>query len=97
MSQETCNGIETFMNYALFISCHFQVDYDSDVVLRARKVFRDNDVYLNFEKMKVKIKIGKANLHFSNLFGGDSVLGEPISFCFLFTDFLSFRFHQKYL
>ena len=49
-------------------------DYDSDVVLRARKVFRDNDTYLNFEKMKIKIKIGKANLHFSNLFGGDTVL-----------------------
>ncbi|XP_017755827.1 PREDICTED: protein takeout-like isoform X1 [Eufriesea mexicana] len=49
-------------------------DYDSDVVLRARKVFRDGDTYLNFERMKVKIKIGKANLHLSNLFGGDTVL-----------------------
>ncbi|XP_034186319.1 protein takeout isoform X2 [Osmia lignaria lignaria] len=50
-------------------------NYDSDVVLKANKVFRDNDVYLNFEGMKIKIRIGKANLHFSNLFGGDTVLG----------------------
>ncbi|XP_076238613.1 protein takeout [Calliopsis andreniformis] len=51
-------------------------NYDSDVVLRARKVFRNNDTYLNFEKMKIKIKIGNANLNFSNLFGGDgTVLG----------------------
>ncbi|XP_006620996.1 protein takeout isoform X1 [Apis laboriosa] len=49
-------------------------DYDSDVVLRARKVYRDNDIYLNFERMKVKIRIGKAHLHLSNLFGGDTVL-----------------------
>ncbi|CAK9811441.1 Protein takeout [Anthophora quadrimaculata] len=49
-------------------------DYDSDVILRARKVFRDNDTYLNFERMKVKLKIGKTNLHLSNLFGGDTVL-----------------------
>ncbi|XP_053996503.1 uncharacterized protein LOC128886019 [Hylaeus anthracinus] len=49
-------------------------NYDSDVVLRARKVFRDNDTYLNFEKMKIMIKIGRANLHLSNLFGGDTVL-----------------------
>lgn len=56
----------------------FSADYDSDVVLRASKVFRDNDTYLNFERMKINIKIGKANLHFSNLFGGDTVLSKLI-------------------
>ncbi|XP_076172813.1 protein takeout [Ptiloglossa arizonensis] len=50
------------------------VDYDSDVVLAASKVYRDNDTYLNFEKMKIKIKIGKATLNFGNLLGGDLVL-----------------------
>ncbi|KAK1120380.1 hypothetical protein K0M31_012361 [Melipona bicolor] len=49
-------------------------DYESDVVLRARKLHRDNDVYLNFEKMKLKIKINKTQLHFNNLFGGDNAL-----------------------
>ncbi|XP_001607814.1 putative beta-carotene-binding protein [Nasonia vitripennis] len=49
--------------------------YESDVVLRARKVHRDNDVYLNFEKMKLAITIGSAKVHLSNLFGGDPILG----------------------
>ncbi|XP_076763388.1 protein takeout [Xylocopa sonorina] len=49
-------------------------DYDSEVVLRARKVFRNNDTYLHFEKMKIKLKIGKTHLQLSNLFGGDTVL-----------------------
>lgn len=60
------------------IDFYSKANYDSDVVLRARKVHRDNDVYLNFEKMKMKIKIGKAHLNLSNLFGGDTVLGKPI-------------------
>ncbi|XP_043525060.1 uncharacterized protein LOC122536633 [Frieseomelitta varia] len=51
-------------------------DYESDVILRARKLHRGNDVYLNFEKMKLKIKIGRAQLHLSNLFGGDNVLAD---------------------
>lgn len=62
-----------------FFFFFFQADYDSDVVLRARKVYRDNDIYLNFERMKVKIRIGKAHLHLSNLFGGDTVLGKLIN------------------
>ncbi|CAL7939391.1 unnamed protein product [Xylocopa violacea] len=49
-------------------------DYDSDVILKAHKVFRDNDTYLHFERMKIKLKIGKTYLHLSNLFGGDTVL-----------------------
>nr|XP_031842130.1 protein takeout-like isoform X2 [Nomia melanderi] len=50
-------------------------DYDSDIVLKARKVLRGGETYLNFEKMKIKIKIGKSNLHLSNLFREDSILG----------------------
>ena len=64
--------------FVTYIYYYFQAGYESDVVLRARKLDRDNDVYLNFEKMKLKIKIGKAQLHFSNLFGGDTVLGKSI-------------------
>ena len=69
---------ENSICYVLYIYFYFQADYESDVVLRARKLDRDSDVYLNFEKMKVKIKIGRAQLHLSNLFGGDNVLGKPI-------------------
>nr|XP_033333423.1 protein takeout-like isoform X2 [Megalopta genalis] len=49
-------------------------DYDSDVVLQARKLLRDGDTYLTFERMKIKINIGKADLHLSNLFREDSIL-----------------------
>ncbi|KAK2576591.1 hypothetical protein KPH14_005261 [Odynerus spinipes] len=49
--------------------------YDSDVVLKAQKVYRDNDVYLHFERMKLNIRIDDANVYLSNLFGGDPVLG----------------------
>ncbi|CAD6236481.1 GSCOCG00008205001-RA-CDS [Cotesia congregata] len=49
--------------------------YDSDVVLHAEKVIKNDDVYLNFEKMKITIKIGKADIYLSNLFGGDPILG----------------------
>lgn len=49
--------------------------YDSDVILRAHKVLKDDDEYLNFERMKLAIKIGNANMYLSNLFGGDPILG----------------------
>ncbi|XP_033219401.1 uncharacterized protein LOC117174393 isoform X2 [Belonocnema kinseyi] len=48
--------------------------YDSNVILRAHKVFRDNDVYLTFDKMKLAIRIGAAKVHLNNLFGGDPIL-----------------------
>ncbi|XP_047363512.1 putative beta-carotene-binding protein [Vespa velutina] len=49
--------------------------YDSDIVLKAQKIYRDNKVYLHFEKMKLNIQIGGANLYLNNLFAGDPVLG----------------------
>ncbi|XP_046420967.1 circadian clock-controlled protein daywake-like isoform X1 [Neodiprion virginianus] len=49
--------------------------YSSDVVLRGHKVVRNEVEYLNFERMKLKIKIGEAKIHLSNLFGGDPILG----------------------
>ncbi|XP_051167773.1 uncharacterized protein LOC127285684 isoform X2 [Leptopilina boulardi] len=49
--------------------------YDSDVILKANKVYKDNDVYLSFEKMKLRIRIKSAKVYLDNLFGGDPVLG----------------------
>ncbi|XP_026675638.1 uncharacterized protein LOC108632641 isoform X2 [Ceratina calcarata] len=49
-------------------------DYASDVLLKADKIQRDNDTYLHFEKMKLKLRIGKTHLQLTNLFGGDNVL-----------------------
>ena len=54
----------------------FIAGYDSDVILRAHKVFRDNDVYLAFDRMKLAIRIGTAKVYLNNLFGGDPVLGK---------------------
>ncbi|KAL7294603.1 hypothetical protein TKK_0011909 [Trichogramma kaykai] len=50
-------------------------NYESDVELRAQKVYRNNDTYLNFDPMKLTITVGSAKLHLSNLFGGDPILG----------------------
>ncbi|KAJ8673666.1 hypothetical protein QAD02_004928 [Eretmocerus hayati] len=48
--------------------------YESDVVLRAKKVFRNDNVYINFDKMEFDIKIGKSYIHLGNLFNGNPVL-----------------------
>ncbi|KYQ52580.1 Protein takeout [Trachymyrmex zeteki] len=50
--------------------------YDSDCLMKSQKIVKNNNTYVNFEKMKIKIKINKAVLNFENLFGGDSVLGS---------------------
>ncbi|XP_018341297.1 PREDICTED: protein takeout-like [Trachymyrmex septentrionalis] len=52
------------------------LDYDSDCVMKSQKIVKHNKTYVNFEKMKIRIKINKAVLNFNNLFGGDSVLGS---------------------
>ncbi|XP_048513988.1 circadian clock-controlled protein daywake-like isoform X3 [Athalia rosae] len=49
--------------------------YSSDVILRGEKVLREGVEYLNFERMKLNIKIGVAKVHLTDLFGGDPVLG----------------------
>lgn len=51
-------------------------DYDSDVILKANKVKREDGVYIHFEKMKIRIIIGGSSVHLSNLFGADSILGS---------------------
>ncbi|XP_014210395.2 protein takeout-like isoform X2 [Copidosoma floridanum] len=50
-------------------------DYKSDVILTARKIHRNNDTYLSFNKMKLDITIKSAKVYLSNLFGGDPILG----------------------
>ncbi|KYN17998.1 Protein takeout, partial [Trachymyrmex cornetzi] len=52
------------------------LDYDSDCLMKSQKIVKNNNTYVNFEKMKIKIKINKALLNFNNLFGSDSVLGS---------------------
>ncbi|XP_018404977.1 PREDICTED: protein takeout-like [Cyphomyrmex costatus] len=50
--------------------------YDSECLMKSKKIIKNNSTYVNFEKMKIKIKINKAALNFDNLFGGDPVLGS---------------------
>jgi len=74
------------------IHLYFIVGYECDCFLKANKIFRDNNTYINFEKMKFDITIGKAEIHLENLFNGDPILGMykfPFYFliCFCFKKF----------
>lgn len=44
--------------------------------MKGQKVMRDGEEYLEFDKMKLKIFIGKAYLNLQNLFNNDPVLGR---------------------
>lgn len=37
---------------------------------------RDGKEFVSFEKLTVKIKVGKSHLHLTNLFNGDKVLSQ---------------------
>ncbi|EGI67977.1 Circadian clock-controlled protein, partial [Acromyrmex echinatior] len=52
------------------------LDYNSDCFMKSQKIIKNNKTYVNFEKMKFKIKINKAIINFNNLFGGDTILGS---------------------
>ncbi|XP_012538223.1 circadian clock-controlled protein daywake [Monomorium pharaonis] len=49
--------------------------YECDCLLRSHKIVKNNNTYINFEKMKFDIMINKATVHLDNLFGGDPILG----------------------
>ncbi|KAL6255407.1 hypothetical protein P5V15_013742 [Pogonomyrmex californicus] len=50
-------------------------DYECDCLLNSHKIIKNNNTYVNFEKMKFDIKINKAVINLDNLFGGDPILG----------------------
>ncbi|EZA49856.1 hypothetical protein X777_11837 [Ooceraea biroi] len=43
--------------------------------MKANKIVKNNNTYIEFEKMKFRIKIGGAKINLDNLFGGDPILG----------------------
>ncbi|XP_077289009.1 protein takeout-like [Arctopsyche grandis] len=51
-------------------------NYLCDVTMKGHKIMRDGEEYLEFDKMKIKLTVGDAQIHLSNLFNGDPVLGE---------------------
>lgn len=50
-------------------------DYACNVTMRGHKEKRGDDEYLNFEPMKVKLRVGESSIYLTNLFDGDPVLG----------------------
>lgn len=64
----------------------FVGDYGGETYMKAKKVRRDNNTYLQFDKMKLVIRIGKAYINLDNLFNGDKILGTctTLYLCFLF-------------
>ncbi|XP_014472151.1 PREDICTED: protein takeout-like isoform X2 [Dinoponera quadriceps] len=51
-------------------------DYRGNVVMKAKRIHKDNDTYLHFDKMKYGIYINKLLINLNNLFNGDKLLGD---------------------
>ncbi|XP_050665604.1 protein takeout-like isoform X2 [Leptidea sinapis] len=50
-------------------------DYTCNVTMKGHKEMRDGNEYLNFDPMKVKLRVGESFIYLTNLFDGDPVLG----------------------
>ncbi|XP_067013923.2 protein takeout [Anabrus simplex] len=51
-------------------------NYKCDVHMKGTKILKNNETFLEFERMKFKLQVGNADIHLSNLFNGDPTLGE---------------------
>ncbi|KAK7864169.1 hypothetical protein R5R35_004084 [Gryllus longicercus] len=51
-------------------------NYKCDCHLKGNKVIINGEEYLKFDRMGLKLNIGKAKFYMSNLFNGDRLLGE---------------------
>lgn len=54
----------------------FLADYHCEVFMKGNIILKDKEEYLKFDKMRLRILVGKAKVHLSNLFNGDPVLGR---------------------
>lgn len=54
----------------------FSANYVCDVTMKGRKIMRDGEEYLEFDKMKIKLNVGDGEIRLTNLFNGDPILGE---------------------
>jgi len=61
--------------YVIYLLYIFTVNFNSDCLMKSYKIIKNNNTYINFEKIKLDIKISKARINLDNLFGGDPVLG----------------------
>ncbi|KAF2884503.1 hypothetical protein ILUMI_21677 [Ignelater luminosus] len=51
-------------------------DYRSDVIMKGKKITKDNQEYLKFDKIRIRLHIGKQKLKFENLFNNDPILRQ---------------------
>ncbi|XP_032681491.1 protein takeout-like [Odontomachus brunneus] len=51
-------------------------NYGGKTYMKAKKIRRNNNTYLQFDKMKLVIRIAETHINFDNLFNGDKVLGQ---------------------
>lgn len=65
-----------FTNFPLFSVLSFTADYSFECKLKGHKIERESKQYLEFDKMKVKVKIGSSQVRLENLFNGDKILGR---------------------
>ncbi|XP_017780964.1 PREDICTED: protein takeout-like [Nicrophorus vespilloides] len=51
-------------------------DYAVDVFMKGNKIMQNGEEYLKFDKMKLNVRLGAAQLRLENLFNGDKFLGD---------------------
>lgn len=51
-------------------------DYDFSCILKGNKIKRNENNYLQFEKMKCNLNVGKVSIYLDNLFNGNVLLGQ---------------------
>ncbi|XP_068903387.1 protein takeout-like isoform X2 [Tenebrio molitor] len=51
-------------------------NYNFDCILKGKKVQKDGQEYLKFDKMRLKLHIGHSRISLGNLFHGDPVIGR---------------------
>ncbi|KAK5645612.1 hypothetical protein RI129_004076 [Pyrocoelia pectoralis] len=51
-------------------------NYGSEVVMKGRKILINNEEHLKFDKIRLRLSIGKSKIVLGNLPGGDSILRE---------------------
>lgn len=51
-------------------------DYRSDVIMKGKKIMKDNQEYLKFDKIRIRLRIGKTKIKFENLFSNDPILRQ---------------------
>ncbi|KAF5273564.1 hypothetical protein FQR65_LT04562 [Abscondita terminalis] len=51
-------------------------NYSSEVVMKGRKIMQNNEEYLKFDKLHLRVEIGKTKIRLENLFNEDPLLKQ---------------------